>query len=106
MNEERDFEKFYLQEDPWGVNKKQIRNYVFKKIFKKYFFKNMKLVEIGCGEGNFSVIINEISKNNLGVDISLIAINRAKKLNLSNYTFEQSNLMDVDYSKFNMIICI
>jgi len=106
MNEDKDFEKFYLQEDPWGVNKKQIRNYVFKKIFKKYFFKNMKLVEIGCGEGNFSVIINEISKNNLGVDISLSAINRAKKLNLSNYKFEQSNLIDIDYSKFNMIICI
>lgn len=38
MNEEKDFEKFYQQQDPWGVNKKQIRNYVFKKIFKKYFF--------------------------------------------------------------------
>lgn len=66
----------------------------------------MKLVEIGCGEGNFSVIINEISKNNLGVDISLTAINRAKKMNLSNYIFEHSNLIDIDYSKFNMIICI
>jgi len=106
MSEKNDFQEFYLKEDPWGVNKKEIRNYVFKKIFKKHFFKNMKLVEIGCGEGNFSVVINKLSENNFGVDISLLAINRAKKLKLSNYTFEQSDLMNIDYSKFNMIICI
>ena len=106
MINKKEFDKFYKITDPWKVNNKQSRNFILKKIFEKYIKKNSSLIEIGCGEGNFSKVINKLSKNNFGIDISEIAINRAKKLKLDNYKFQQFDLIKINYSKFDVIICL
>ncbi len=48
-----EFEKFYRVEDPWKVLKKNVRNYVLKKTFKEHLKSVDKIIEIGCGEGNY-----------------------------------------------------
>ena len=104
MRNEKDFNKFYKTKDPWGVStNKNSRNFILKKIFKKYIKKSDNVLELGCGEGNFSKYINKIGCNSIGIDISGIAIERAKKLKLSNYKFERKELLDL---KFNCDIIL
>ena len=81
MRNKKEFNNYYKVNDPWGVlKKKNSRNYILRKIFFKYIKNNVSVLELGCGEGNFSKYINKIGCNSLGVDISDIAIERAKKL--------------------------
>jgi len=101
-----EFEKFYRVEDPWKVLNKNVRNYVLKKTFKKHLKSVDKIIEIGCGEGNYSSYINKFVKNCNGIDISHTAIERAKSLQLKNYIFKQDDLSNVDYSKYDAVIAL
>ena len=47
--------------------------------FPDYFF-NKKVIDLGCGEGRDSIFLAENNVNVLGVDISNVALNKARKL--------------------------
>ncbi len=71
---------------------------------------NLKILEIGCGDGNFSNLIPDDSLY-IGIDISNEMINQAKKINKrnrNNVFFEKVNAHDfIKYSpknSFNIII--
>ena len=79
-----------------------------KKIKKKYFSKNIQLLEFGCNDG---VLLNEFKKNKnifcLGVDPSKNISKLAKKkgLNIVNSYFnkETANIILKKYNKFDYI---
>ena len=99
MRSKEEFNDYYKVNDPWGVlKKKNSRNYILRKIFKKYIKNHNSVLELACGEGNFSKYINEIGCNSNGIDISDIAIERAKKLNLKNYKFDTKDLLHIEYN--------
>jgi len=104
--EREEFERFYEKVDPWQVLNKNIRNYVVKRVLRKNLKSNYKTIEIGCGEGNFSIEINKICNKSVGIDISSKAIERARTLELRNYIFKQGDLLNFDYSKYDCVIAL
>ena len=107
MRSKEDFNKYYQIEDPWGVKRvSNSRNYILKKMFKKHINNGDRVIEIGCGEGNFSKFIDNLTEDCTGIDISDIAINRAKKLNLKNFAFLNKDLLEVNYLSFDIVIAV
>ncbi len=99
MRSKKEFNDYYKVNDPWGVSKKKnSRNYILRKIFNKYIKSHNSVLELGCGEGNFSKYINEFGCKSHGIDISDEAIKRAKKLNLKNYKFDTKDLLNIEYN--------
>lgn len=78
--------------------KKNSRNYILRKILNKYIKSHNSVLELGCGEGNFSKYINAFGCKSHGIDISDVAIKRAKKLNLKNYKFDTKDLLHIQYN--------
>lgn len=97
MRSAQDFNEYYKDRDPWGVQKesRSVRNRVFSKIAKKYA-SNKVVLELGCGEGNhthsiFSKFCNKVT----AVDISQLAIDRASEIDLPNVTFQASDFLKI-----------
>ena len=86
----KDFESLYVKENPWRSDG-SLRDLIRIKIINNYF-KNSEFnkgIDIACGEGYLLNKLNFISSKT-GIDISEIAINRAKK-KYPNIKFYASN---------------
>lgn len=71
----------YRVPDPWGLDcsKEKFRFAATNAIIGREFGKVGSLLEIGCGEGFQSVYLSEICDRLHGVDISPVAIKRARE---------------------------
>lgn len=75
-------------------------------LIKKYCDKDMSILDIGCGTGNFVKILSELGyKNLIGVDIEKDSILEGRKLNkLQNiFSLDEINLKE---QNFDTVICI
>jgi len=83
------FNDFFLEEDPWHkLNTCRDKIYKIKVLnfLSMYNYKNV--LDLGCGEGDFTYLISNKVKKIDAVDISSIAIDRAKqKYQNSNITY-------------------
>lgn len=97
-----EFEHMYADyEDPWGqVAIGQLATFmgagiqILEKI--KFSSDSKKILELGCGLGNYAQRIQKIGFDVLGVDISPTAIKKAR-LNHPNVNFQVASLTDYEF---------
>ncbi|MBU0976673.1 MAG: class I SAM-dependent methyltransferase [Patescibacteria group bacterium] len=65
----------------------------YKTIANNINFKNKAVLEIGCGDGSFSIKFEKICKSWLGIDIDSKGIMKARKQNTPKMRFEQQNFL-------------
>ncbi|MGZ3692575.1 MAG: class I SAM-dependent methyltransferase, partial [Pseudobdellovibrio sp.] len=104
-------ESTYKAEDPWS----SALNFEAVDDFIKSFVKetNSVILDIGCGEGLYSDLLKSIARQYIGVDISKIAIARARKkhslnadMNFLNLDFDQipKNGLRAEILCFNFVL--
>jgi SAM-dependent methyltransferase len=92
--------------DPWGcvAGGDSIYNNMFMNLIDKYYYKSV--LEIGCGLGAFISKFNVLIKKLYGVDISEVAIGKAK-LNYPMIQFEVKDVINDEFEnmgKFDLIV--
>jgi|WetSurMetagenome_2_1015567.scaffolds.fasta_scaffold239544_1 2-polyprenyl-3-methyl-5-hydroxy-6-metoxy-1,4-benzoquinol methylase len=105
------FEDIYSVEDPWKLSSKQeqFRYKLTLNYIKKNFQKpGLKVLELGCSEGNFTEFLGKEGNKVTAVDISETAIERAKKKNIQNTEFISGDMIEYIVShvidKFDLIL--
>ena len=93
------------QKDPFKYLAKN--EYMYKALydyFKKNKYKNKKVLEVGCGMGYLTYALNEAGHDCVGLDISLNAINDAKK-HFSKYSnkYIAEDFFKIKNEKFDVI---
>ncbi len=79
------------------------------KSFNKNFFKNKKIIDVGCGGGRYSNALRLLkAKQVIGVDFSDDGIFTAKKnYNFKNISFKKQNVLKLKFKKnsFDIVFC-
>src|ERR1700722_19850597 len=63
-------------------------------------------LELGCGEGHLTRTIFSKARSVVGIDISDVAIARAKSLNLPNARFENADFLHASFEDYDVIAAI
>jgi len=100
-----DFDAYYAKPDPWGVASATFRDRVLRARLTRAVRKKTVL-ELGCGEGHLTQAVFHRARSVTAVDISNVAITRARALNLRNAGFETADLMDVSFAGYDVIAAI
>lgn len=105
------FDKLFSTKDPWNLNciGEQLRYKIVIDFIKTNFYKpKLKVLEIGCAEGNFTEFLDKEEINTTSIDISEVAIERAKKRNLYNISFISSDMVEFikhyDISSYDLVL--
>jgi 2-polyprenyl-3-methyl-5-hydroxy-6-metoxy-1,4-benzoquinol methylase len=105
------FDKLFTAEDPWNLNgsQEQFRYKIVINFIKKNFTRpDLKILEIGCAEGNFTEYLDKGNLKTTAIDISDVAIERAKLKNFKNVEFFCSDMIDFirdkDIKSFDLIL--
>ena len=95
-----DFETLYENfDDPWDQSTRELysnEKLIGLEIIKSNNYKNV--IELGCGIGYYSNRIKSVSEKCTGVDISDLAIKKAKKLH-PDCEFIQSDILNSEIYK-------
>jgi 2-polyprenyl-3-methyl-5-hydroxy-6-metoxy-1,4-benzoquinol methylase len=69
-------------------------------------WKNLEVLEIGCGEGNLASMISYAgAKFVYGIDYSQVAINNGnKRYNIKNVKLECKNYKELDDTKYDVVV--
>ena len=100
-----DFNNYYATPDPWGFSRATFRDRVLRRHLTRST-RNKSVLELGCGEGHLTRAIFRRAQSVTSVDISDVAIDRAKSLNLRNARFETADLLDVSFGGYDVIAAI
>src|SRR3979409_653903 len=87
MRTAADFNLYYATPDPWHISHARFRDKVLRRCLKP-FIRDKSVLELGCGEGHLTQAIFSKARSVVSIDISDVAIARAKSLNLPNARFE------------------
>jgi 2-polyprenyl-3-methyl-5-hydroxy-6-metoxy-1,4-benzoquinol methylase len=68
--------------------------------------RNKSVLELGCGEGHLTQAIFHKARSVIAVDISDVAIARAKSLDLRNARFETADLLETSLAGYDVIAAI
>jgi SAM-dependent methyltransferase len=105
MRTAADFNLYYADLDPWHVSHARFRDTVLRRCLKP-FIRNKSVLELGCGEGHLTRAIFSQARSVVGVDISDVAIARAKSLNLPNARFESADFLQTSFEGYDVIAAI
>jgi SAM-dependent methyltransferase len=88
------FDAIYLVKDPWNLtaDRERYRFEATNRIIRREFGELGSILEIGCGEGEQSKYLSDVCSHLHGVDISEIAIRRARQ-HCASSTFEAVDIM-------------
>jgi 2-polyprenyl-3-methyl-5-hydroxy-6-metoxy-1,4-benzoquinol methylase len=100
-----DFNNYYATPDPWGFSRATFRDRVLRRRLTRPI-RNKLVLELGCGEGHLTRAIFRKARFVMGVDISDVAIARAKALKLRNARFETADLLEVSFEGYDVIAAI
>jgi 2-polyprenyl-3-methyl-5-hydroxy-6-metoxy-1,4-benzoquinol methylase len=100
-----DFNRFYASPDPWSVSRAAFRDRVLRRRLTRSI-RNKSVLELGCGEGHLTQSIFHKARSVTAIDISDVAIARAKSLDLRNASFETADLLDVSFGGYDVITAI
>jgi len=100
-----DFNRYYATPDPWGVSGATFRDRVLRRHLTRAT-RNKSVLELGCGEGHLTRVVFHRARSVLGVDISDVAIARARSLNLPNARFETADLLHTPLGGYDVIAAI
>lgn len=111
--EKEKFEEIYSVEDPWKLKGRQ-EQYRYRRtiefIRKNIQKPNMKILELGCSEGHFTVHLSKENFQVTAVDISEKAIERAKKKNIPDAEFICSDMIrfiaNSELASFDLILLL
>jgi 2-polyprenyl-3-methyl-5-hydroxy-6-metoxy-1,4-benzoquinol methylase len=98
-----DFNRYYATPDPWGVSRATFRDRVLRRHLRRSI-RNKSVLELGCGEGHLTQAIFHTARSVMAVDISDVAIARARSLNLRNA--ETADLLDISFGGYDVIAAI
>src|SRR5262249_41269056 len=100
-----DFDAYYAKPDPWGVASAAFRDRVLRARLARAVRKKTVL-ELGCGEGHLTQAVFHRARSGTAVDISNVAITRARALNLRNAGFKTADFLDVSFAGYDVITAI
>ena len=100
-----DFNRYYATPDPWGVSRAPFRDKVLRRHLTRPT-RNRSILELGCGEGHLTQAVFRRARFVNAVDISNVAIARAKLLNLPNARFQTADLLDISLAGYDVIAAI
>jgi 2-polyprenyl-3-methyl-5-hydroxy-6-metoxy-1,4-benzoquinol methylase len=103
------FNYLYLREDPYCLAREEEKRKFDHAFGLLKGFKADKGLEIGCGEGRLSPRVAAICNQVLAIDVSDMALRRARNLNQDDWRikFKQADLLEANFSaeRFNFIFC-
>jgi len=98
--------------DPWGFRWRagqKFRYYLYKKLINSYIGNKTinRALDIGCATGEFTGQLSFLAKNLMGIDISEVAIEKAR-MKFPNIDFELASLPETNlqYNSFDFITCL
>jgi len=100
-----DFNNCYATPDPWRISRAPFRDKVLRRCLTP-FIRKKSVLELGCGEGHLTGVVFNKARSVVGVDISEVAIARAKSLNLPNARFESDDLLRTSFEGYDIIAAI
>ena len=100
-----DFNRYYATPDPWGVSRATFRDRVLRRHLTRPT-RNRSVLELGCGEGHLTQAVFRRARFVNAVDISDVAIARAKLLNLPHARFQTADLLDISLAGYDVIAAI
>lgn len=105
MRTREDFDRFYSTPDPWGTARSRARERVLRRTLSKHV-KGRLVLELGCGEGHLTEAVFAQARSVTGIDISYLAIERAKARRLQNAFFVSADLLDVSFGDYDVIAAL
>jgi SAM-dependent methyltransferase len=105
MRSAADFNGFYAVSDPWRISHAKFRDKVLRRCVSKYLIGS-SVLELGCGEGHLTQSIFNSARLVKGIDISDVAIDRARARNIPNASFQVSDFMKASFVGFDVIAAI
>jgi cyclopropane fatty-acyl-phospholipid synthase-like methyltransferase len=100
-----DFNLYYSTQDPWRISRAKFRDKVLRRSVSK-FVAGKSVLELGCGEGHLTQAIFSAARSVVGVDISGVAIDRAKACGIPNAKFENADFLGVSFEGYDVIAAI
>jgi 2-polyprenyl-3-methyl-5-hydroxy-6-metoxy-1,4-benzoquinol methylase len=100
-----DFNRYYATSDPWGIARSTFRDRVLRRHLTQPT-RNKVILELGCGEGHLTRTVFRRARFVNAVDISDVAIARAKLSNLPNARFQTADLLDTSLAGYDVIAAI
>jgi len=105
MRSAAEFNQFYAVPDPWRISNARFRDKVLRRVVSKYI-PGKSVLELGCGEGHLTEAIFGDAKSVTGIDLSDIAIERAKARNIPNARFKTADFLSMSFEGFDVIAAI
>src|SRR5258707_6243293 len=100
-----DFNLYYAAPDPWHISHARFRDNVLRRCLKPFILVK-SVLDLGCGEGHLTQTIFSKAQFVVGIDISDVAIARAKSLNLLNARFESTDFLEVSFEDYDVIAAL
>src|SRR5437879_13369395 len=105
MRTAADFNLYYAAPDPWHISHARFRDKVLRRCLKP-FIRDKSVLELGCGEGHLTHAIFSKARPVVGIDISDVAIARAKSLNLPTARFERADFLQASFEGYDVIAAV
>jgi SAM-dependent methyltransferase len=105
MRTAADFNLYYAAPDPWHISHARFRDKVLRRCLTP-FIRGKSVLELGCGEGHLTQTIFSKAQFVVGIDISDVAIARAKSLNLLNARFESTDFLEASFEDYDVIAAL
>jgi len=105
MRTAEEFNRFYEKPDPWQISRSRFRDRVLRRRLTP-FIRGKSVLELGCGEGHLTQAVFSKARSVVGVDISDVAIARARSLSLPNARFESADLLHTSFRGYDVIAAI
>jgi predicted TPR repeat methyltransferase len=100
-----DFDAHYSSPDPWRLKHAGRRDRALGKVIAPCV-DGRSVLELGCGEGHLTATLFSRAKSVKGIDISAIAVSRARELALPYASFEVSDFLTVSFAGYDVIAAI
>jgi 2-polyprenyl-3-methyl-5-hydroxy-6-metoxy-1,4-benzoquinol methylase len=105
MRTAEEFNLWYANPDPWHISHARFRDKVLRRRLTP-FIRGKSVLELGCGEGHLTQAVFSKARSVVGIDISDVAIARAKQLKLPNARFESADFLQTSFQGYDIIAAI
>jgi predicted TPR repeat methyltransferase len=105
MRTAADFDRLYADPDPWRISRAKLRDRVLRRCVSR-FVAGKSVLELGCGEGHLTRAIFSEASHVTGVDVSGVAIDRARSLKIRNAVFHHSDFLSISFEGYDVIVAI
>jgi 2-polyprenyl-3-methyl-5-hydroxy-6-metoxy-1,4-benzoquinol methylase len=105
MRSAEDFDLFYKSPDPWHISRAGFRDKILRHRLLE-LVRGRSVLELGCGEGHLTQVVFGQARSVTGIDISDVAIDRARSRKISNAKFVRSDFLQVSFEGYDVITAI